>query len=114
MSGFLLRIMINALMLFALAVKLPGVFIDTYGSTLLSSALIGLANALIRPFLAMGSLPFTFAVLGGITLAVNVVLPLAVAVSVPGLKISGFLSLAGGALLLTACSYVCSRMIQDR
>ena len=114
MSGFLLRILINALMLFALAVKLPGIFIETYGSTLLSCALIGLVNAAIRPLFTRGALPLTLAVLGSFTLAVNVFMPLAVAISVPGFKISGFFAATGGALLLTACSYVCSKMIQDR
>ena len=37
MAGFLLRILINAVILFAVVAKLPGIFVDTLGGTLLGT-----------------------------------------------------------------------------
>ena len=49
MSGFLLRIVINAVLMVLVVFELPGIFVDTFGGTLLGSAIIGFANAAIRP-----------------------------------------------------------------
>lgn len=114
MSGFLLRIIINAVILFIVAVKLPGIFVDTLGGTLLGAAIIGLANAAIRPILSLSSMPFNMVTLGGFTFFTNVLAPLMVVKTLPGFQISSFMAPAAGLLLMTVCSYTLSKVIQDR
>ena len=51
MCGFLLRIIINAVVLFIVVAKLPGIFVDTLGGTLVAVAIVGLANAAVPTLL---------------------------------------------------------------
>jgi putative membrane protein len=114
LSGFLLRIIINAVVLFIVAIKLPGIFVDTLGGTLLGAAIIGLANAAIRPMLSLASMPFNIVTLGGFTFFTNVITPLMVVKTLPGFQISSFMAPAAGLLLMTVCSYTLSKVIHDR
>lgn len=112
MSGFLLRILINALVLVMVVVKLPGVFVDTLGGILLGAVIIGLVNAAIPFLLTMLQHPGVS--LGRFTIAVNCFTPLAVVSALPGYRISGLLASVAGVALMTATSYMCSRIIRDR
>ena len=84
MSGFLLRIIINGVILVTVVVRLPGIFVDTLGGILLAAAIIGLANAAIRPLLSMASIPMNAVTLGAITLFINFAAPLLVTHTLPG------------------------------
>lgn len=112
MSGFLLRILINALVLFLVVAELPGVFVDTLGGTLLGSAIIGVANAAIRPLLSIMHLNGIS--LGGFTFAVNFFTPLAVVAALPGFQISSIIASVTGVVLMTVTSYTCTRVIRDK
>lgn len=114
-SGFLLRIIINAIVLFFVTVKLPGIFVDTLGGTLLGAAIVGIANAAIRPLLlSLSALPFNTLTLGSFTFFTNLLAPLMVVKTLPGFQISSVMAPAAGILLMTVCSYTLSRVIQDR
>jgi len=114
MSGFLLRIVINAIIICGLVVQLPGIFVDTLGGTLLGATIIAVANAAIRPLLTLAEVPFTAATVGGSAFLTNVVTPLAVVKTLPGCQISSFLAPLAGVLLMTVCSYTLTKVIQDR
>ncbi|SDF59972.1 phage holin family protein [Sporomusa acidovorans] len=114
MTGFLLRIIINAAILVMLAVKLPGIFVDTLGGTLLGGAIIGLANAAIRPLFMLTALPFNLSTLGGITFMTNIFTPFMVVKALPGFQISSALASIAGVLLMTLCSLTLSKIIHDR
>ncbi|MBP2649557.1 MAG: Mycobacterial 4 phage holin, superfamily [Firmicutes bacterium] len=114
MAGFLLRIIINTVVLLVIVVKLPGFFVDTLGSTLLGAAIIGLANAAIRTVFSLFSAPFDLVTLGSCTFLTNLVAPLMVIKTVPGCQISSFFASVLGVLLITICSYTLSKNIHDR
>ncbi|HWR42475.1 phage holin family protein [Sporomusa sp.] len=114
MSGFLLRIIINAVILIVVVAELPGIFVDTLGGTLLGATIVGLANAAIRPLLAVAALPFNALTLGGITVMTNIFTPFMVVKALPGFQISGAVALMTGVLLMTVCSFMLSKVIHDR
>lgn len=114
MSGFLLRIIINAVVLFLVVVKLPGVFVDTLGSTLLGATIVGLANATIRPLLSLAELPFNTITLGSLTFITNIFAPLMVAKTLPGVQISSIMAPLAGMVLISVCSYTLTKVIHDR
>lgn len=113
-SGFLLRIIINAVVLFFVTIQLPGIFVDTLGSTLLGAAIVGIANAAIRPLASLASLPFNTLTLGSLTFITNLFTPLMVAKTLPGVQISSMVASLTGILLMTVCSYTVTKMIRDR
>lgn len=114
MCGFLLRIILNAVLLFALMSQIPGVFVDTLGGALLAVAIVGLANAAVRPVLSLASRPCSSARLSGVTLLTNILMPLMVVKALPGFQILSFTAPLAGMCLLTACSVTLSRVIHDR
>jgi len=113
-SGFLLRILINAIIICAIVVELPGIFVDTLGGTLLGAAIIGIANAAIRPLLILASMPFNTVTVGSFAFFTNLLAPLAVVKALPGFQVSSFMAPLAGILLMTLCSYTLTKVIQDR
>ncbi len=114
MSGFLLRILINAIIICAVVTELPGIFVDTLGGTLLGATIIGIANAAIRPLLTLAAMPLNAVTVGGVAFFTNLVAPLAVVKALPGFQVSSFVAPLAGILLMTLCSYTLTRVIQDR
>lgn len=113
-SGFLLRIILNGMILFAGLIQLPGIFVDTLGSTLLGAAIIGVANAAIRPLMLLRALPFDMLTLAGVTLMINLVTPLIVVHALPGFVFSNVTIPFLGIVLVTICSCMLTRGIRDR
>jgi len=113
-SGFLLRILINAIIICAVVVELPGIFVDTLGGTLLGAAIIGVANAAIRPLITLASMPLNTVTVGSLAFFTNLLAPLAVVKALPGFQVSSFLAPLAGIMLMTLCSYTLTRVIQDR
>lgn len=114
MCGFLLRIIINAVLLFLIIVELPGIFVDTLGGMLLGVVILGIVNAALRPILIRMSRPFDWLNLGGITFFMNIVTSLLVIKMLPGFEVYGLKAPVICVLLLTICSCTLSKVIQDR
>lgn len=87
---FILRSALNALALFILPGLISGLQIDSYPSALFAAILLGLINALIRPFLILITLPITVLTLGIFTLIINALLFWFVTWLVPGIQIGSF------------------------
>jgi putative membrane protein len=114
MCGFLLRMILNGVLLFLVIVELPGVFVDTLGGALLGAAIIGLANGAVRPLFALISKPLNWRNLGGVTFFMNILAPLMVIKALPGFQIYSMIAPVTGVCLMTVCSCTLSRVIQDR
>ena len=114
MCVFLLRLIVNALVLFIVVAKLPGVFVDTLGATLLGAAIIGIVNALIRPVFEFARVRLNGLTLGGLTFAANVFTPFMVVQTMPGIQVYSTLATIPGIVLMTACSFTLTKVIHDR
>lgn len=114
MSGFLLRMMLNAVVLYWVLIKVPGVFVDTLGGMLLGIVLIGIANGALRPLIKKASLPLNWRTLGSATVLTNVLTPLMVVKTLPGFQIYSVFAPITGIFLMSLCSFTLSKVIQDR
>ncbi|WP_378950422.1 phage holin family protein [Pelosinus sp. sgz500959] len=114
MCGFLLRIIINALLLFLVIAELPGIFVDTLGGMLLGVLIVGLVNATVRPIMMLASRPLNWLHLGGATFIMNIVTPFIVIKTLPGFQIYNMTAPILGVFLMTICSCTLSKVIQDR
>lgn len=82
--------LISAAAFMLAAYLIPGFQVDSVWSALIAAAVLGVANALIRPFIILFTLPVTVLTLGLFLLVVNgLVLALAVWL-VPGVAIANF------------------------
>ena len=102
--GFLLRVLLNGLAIFAAAWLMPGVYLAGPVPAVIAGLILGLVNALVRPVLIILTLPFTLITLGLFLFIVNTICLALTAALVPGFEISGFFAAFLGALIVTAVS----------
>jgi len=111
--GFLLRVLLNGLAIFAAAWLVPGVHLAGPVPALIAGLILGLVNALVRPILVILTLPFTLITLGLFLLVVNTICLALTAALVPGFEISGFFAAFLGALIVTMVSWILSGLTKD-
>jgi len=115
MAGFILRGLIAALGLWLATSMLDGIVIDTPGTLVLAGLLLGLVNAIVRPFALLLSLPALLLTLGLFLLVVNAAMLGLVALMLSGFTIpGGFWSAVGAALIVSIVSWVGSWFIGSR
>lgn len=114
MAGFILRALIAALGLWAAEWMLDGLQIDTPTTLILAGLLLGVVNAIVRPFALLLSLPALLFTLGLFLLVVNAAMLGLVALMLPGFRIAGFWSAVGGSLIVSLVSWVGSWFIGSR
>ena len=95
MVGFILRGLVAALGLWAATEMLSGIHIDTAATLILAGLLLGLVNAIVRPFALLLSLPALIFTLGLFLLVVNAAMLGLVALLLPGFTIAGVLDRRG-------------------
>jgi len=114
MVGFILRGLVAALGLWAATAMLRGFTIDSATTLILAGLLLGLVNAIVRPFALLLSLPALLITLGLFLLVVNAAMLGLVALLLPGFHIAGFWTAVGGAIIVSLVSWVGSWFIGSR
>ncbi len=96
----------NALAIYVAAKFIPGIHIEaTLVNLLKAGALLGFANAFIRPIVKILSLPLVILTLGLFTVIINVMMLLFVAWAFDFFEISGFLSALWGVIIISIVNY---------
>ena len=114
MVGFLLRGLVAALGLWAATAMLRGFAIDTPTTLIVAGLLLGVVNAIVRPFALLLSLPALIFTLGLFLLVVNAAMLGLVALVLPGFHIDGFWTAVGGAIVVSVVSWIGSFFIGSR
>jgi putative membrane protein len=114
MAGFLLRGLMAALGLWAATSLLDGINIDNATTLVLAGLLLGLVNAVVRPFALLLSLPALLVTLGLFLLVINAAMLGLVALMLPGFRIEGFWTAVGAAIIVSVVSWIGSWFIGSR
>jgi len=109
----LLRWLLNALALIAVANIVPGIHVDTFYHALIAALILGLVNALVRPILILLTLPVTILTLGVFVLVINALMILLVSTIVQGFTVTSFSSAFLGAIVLWMISMLTNWFIQQ-
>lgn len=112
MIGLVLRLIINAVALFAVVRLVPGISVAGTGNLLVAALVLGFLNAVLRPIIAFFALPVTVLTLGLFTLVINGVVFALAAWIVPGFSVSGIGSAILGALVFSIISFVLSLVVR--
>ena len=72
--NFLLRIVITAVVAFALSYVLPGIHIDTFWTALVLALVLAVLNSLLKPILIILTLPITILTFGLFLFIINAVI----------------------------------------
>jgi putative membrane protein len=114
MAGFILRALIASLGLWAAEALLDGIVIDNATTLILAGLLLGLVNAVVRPFVLLLSLPALLFTLGLFLLVINAAMLGLVALMLHGFHIDGFWTALGGSLIVSLVSWMGSWFIGPR
>lgn len=112
--GLIFRWVTNALGLLLVAQIVHGIRIEGFGAALVAAAILGIANALIRPVLRLLTLPLNVLTLGLFTFVLNALILLMVDAVTPGFKVLGFWAAFWGSILLSIISAVLTSLVRDQ
>lgn len=104
--GFFVSWLVSALAIVIAAYLLPGVKVSGPLAALITAAVLGLVNAVIKPVLLLLTLPINILTLGLFTLVINALLVLLTSALVPGFSVSGFWQALLFGLVLAVVNYL--------
>jgi len=111
MKGFFFRLVITALGLWAAETIIPGIYIDGWGNLIVAALLLGIVNAVIRPFILIFTLPLTVLTLGLFILVVNGISLGLVAWVMPGFSVSGLGAAVLGSVVVGLTGWFASAFV---
>jgi putative membrane protein len=109
----LLLWILNAVALLAVTYLLPSIQVAGFGSALVAALVLGFINTLMRPVLAILTLPLTVLTLGIFYLLLNGLLFWLASALLPGFDVAGFWSAVFGAILYGVIAWALSALIPN-
>ncbi len=114
MRKLALRLLVNALALWAAAGLLDGIHLSASIVDVAVVALVfGLVNAVIKPVVLLLSLPFIVLSLGLVTLIINGLMLWLAARLTTGLAIDGLMTAVLGGIIISVVSFALSLLLHD-
>jgi putative membrane protein len=110
----LLLWLLNALALLAVTYLLPSIQVTGIGAALIAALGLSLINTLVRPILAILTLPITVLTLGLFYLVLNGFLFWLASIFLPGFQVDGALSAIIGAFLYGLIAWVLSALVPGK
>ncbi len=108
------RWLFNALALLLVAYILPGVEVESFYIALITAAVLGIVNLLLKPILIFLTLPITVLTLGLFTLVINGLLFWFVASFVEGFSVDGLGTAIVAAFILSIFSFFSQHLIKNK
>ncbi|GAB4241434.1 MAG: phage holin family protein [Deltaproteobacteria bacterium] len=110
---FFIRMIANAVAILLIGYLLPSVVTaDGVMAAVAAAFVLGLVNAVVRPIFVLLTLPVTVVTLGLFLLVINGLLLWLVSAVVPGFHVNGFPAAVAGSVLLSAVSWVLTRVVR--
>ena len=104
--GILLGWAVNVVALLVVDSLFDGVSIGRWGSILLAAAVLGLANAILKPILALLTLPLIIFTLGIAYFFLNVLMLLIAEWVTPDFSIDGFWTYVGATIVISIVNWI--------
>ena len=111
---WILRWLLNTLILLFVAYLVPGVTISGFWPALVTSAIFGLINAIIRPLMIVLTLPINVLTFGLFTLIINALMFWLASTIVKGFEVANFSAAFWGALVYWLIITLINYIFQDR
>lgn len=111
---WILRWLLNTFVLLFVAYLVPGVTFSGFWSALITSAIFGLVNAVIRPLMIIFTLPINVLTLGLFTLIINAFMFWLTSTIVKGFEVANFPAAFWGALAYWLIITFINYLFEDR
>lgn len=109
----ILKVLLTALAVIAIAAFLPGVTLSGYGSAIIVAIVLGLLKLTVKPILVIFTLPATILTLGLFLFVINAIVVLIADSLISGFDVSGFWVALGFSLLLSLFQSVLYSFLKD-
>lgn len=114
MRNFVIRLLVNALALWAAATVVSGISLSGgYGEILIVALIFGILNAILKPILVIFSIPFLIVTLGLFALVVNGAMLLITARLTDHLAVSGLGAAVLGSIVISLVTMVLGKALED-
>ena len=110
MTDILIRILLNAVLLFMVGRLVSGIEVRDGKAAVFGAIVFGLANASVGKLIVLLTLPITFLTLGLFLLVINALMLMLAAAFVDGFEVEGFGSALWGAVALAAMNLLVGMM----
>ena len=115
---FLLKWLLSAAALLAVAYLYSGVVVTSFTAALIAAAVLGALNTVVKPLLVLLTLPVTLVTLGLFIFVINALMFWAAASLLSGLNVAGFGAALIGSLIYSvlqlAIEFVLQRLLPDK
>ncbi len=111
MTGILIRWLITTLAILAVPYLISGVRVESFGSAMLTAAILGILNAMVRPVLILLTLPLTILTLGLFILVINALLFMLAGAIVPGMYVASFWSAFFASIIVSIVSWILNSVV---
>lgn len=112
MSGFFIRLLINAIALIITTFLVPGLHLAGVTTAIYAALVWGIVNTLIRPVFSFFTFPLQILSLGIFTLIINALMLALTAKLVPGFNINSFSAAFFGAIVLSIVSMILTHLFK--
>ena len=114
---FILKWLLSAAALLAVAYLYSGVTVTSFTAALIAAAVLGALNTVVKPLLVLLTLPVTLVTLGLFIFVINALMFWAAACLLSGLNVNGFTAALVGSLIYSVLQlvieFVLSRLLPD-
>jgi putative membrane protein len=114
MNGIFVRWLILTIAIFVTSYLLDGIQVSGFFSAFFAAAILGVLNALFRPFLLIITLPINILTLGFFTFVINAILLMMASGVISGFEVAGFWSAVFGSLFISLISWFITSFIDER
>ena len=112
-TGLIVRVAINAAALWAANALWDGVSIHGWKAYLIGALVLGIANAIIKPILALLTLPLIIVTLGFFYLVINIAMVALAEWIAPNFSIDGFWSYVGTVVVIWAVNWLAHQILDE-
>ena len=111
--GFILRLLLTALVFYLLPKFIPGIHVDSPVAALIAAVVFGVVNAIIRPLILLLTLPITLLTLGLFIIVINALMFWLAAWITPGFRVDSFGAALIGAIVMMIVGFIASHTFRD-
>jgi putative membrane protein len=109
---FLLRLIINGIVFYLLAMYVPGIHTTSVGAAVLAAFIFGIVNAIVRPIVIVLTLPITVVTLGLFLIIINALMFWLATWIAPGFKVDGFMPALIGGVVMTIVGFITNHLLK--
>ena len=113
MIRFIIQAVVTMIGLWLSAQVVPGVTFTNNGSLIAAALILGLVNAVVRPFMVIVTFPITIVTLGLFLLVVNAAMIGLTAMFLGGFAVNGLWAGIGAAIVTGVVSWIAGAFIGD-